>query len=79
MQTLKPSLFSWRAALTPIASGFAPLGGVILQEPQDQFHGDRTYRVVDPQGHIWGFTQKLREVSVEELEAAMPGMKVWKE
>jgi uncharacterized glyoxalase superfamily protein PhnB len=52
-------------------------GGKIIQEPQDQFHGDRNYRVVDPQGHIWAFTQKLREVSFEELEAAIPGMKVW--
>ena len=52
-------------------------GGTIIQDPQDQFHGDRTYRVVDPQG-IWAFTQKLREVTTEELEAAIPGMKVWK-
>jgi uncharacterized glyoxalase superfamily protein PhnB len=53
-------------------------GGRILQEPTDQFHGDRTYRVADPEGHIWTFSQKLREVSVSELEAAVPGMKVWK-
>lgn len=53
-------------------------GGVILQEPADQFHGDRTYRVVDPQGHIWSFSQKLREITAEELSAAIPGMKVWK-
>ena len=53
-------------------------GGKIIQEPQDQFHGDRTYRVMDPEGHIWSFSQKLREVSPGELEAAVPGMKVWK-
>jgi uncharacterized glyoxalase superfamily protein PhnB len=53
-------------------------GGKIIQEPEDQFHGDRTYRVVDPQGHIWSFEHKLREVSAEELETAVPGMKVWK-
>jgi uncharacterized glyoxalase superfamily protein PhnB len=52
-------------------------GGRIIDEPKDQFHGDRTYRVVDPQGHIWAFSQKLREVPIEELEAAIPGMKVW--
>ena len=23
-------------------------GGTIIQEPQDQFHGDRAYRVIDP-------------------------------
>ena len=54
-------------------------GGTIIQEPQDQFHGDRTYRIVDPEGHIWSFSQKLREVTAAELEAAVPGMKVWKQ
>ncbi len=53
-------------------------GGVILQEPRDQFHGDRNYRVIDPQGHVWSFSQKLREVTIGEMEAAVPGMKVWK-
>ncbi len=52
-------------------------GGIIIQEPADQFHGDRTYRVTDPQGHTWSFSQKLREVTAEEMEAAVPGMKVW--
>lgn len=54
-------------------------GGTIVQEPQDQFHGDRTYRVMDPQGHVWSFSQKLREVTASEMEAAVPGMKVWME
>ena len=53
-------------------------GGKILQEPTDQFHGDRTYRVMDPEGHVWAISQKLREVTVEEMEAAIPGMKIWK-
>jgi uncharacterized glyoxalase superfamily protein PhnB len=53
-------------------------GGKIIDNPKDQFHGDRTYRVVDPQGHIWSFSQRLREVSDEEMEAAVPKMKVWK-
>jgi uncharacterized glyoxalase superfamily protein PhnB len=53
-------------------------GGHVIQEPQDQFHGDRTSRVADPQGHIWTFSQKLREVTLEEMAAAVPGMTVWK-
>ena len=52
-------------------------GGKIVQEPADQFHGDRTYRVIDPQGHTWSFSQKLRVVSAKEMEAAVPGMSVW--
>lgn len=53
-------------------------GGRIVQEPQDQFHGDRTYRVIDPQGHVWSFSQRLRDVTAAEMEAAHPGMKVWR-
>ena len=51
--------------------------GFQAQAPADQFHGDRTYRVIDPQGHTWSFSQRLREVTAEEMEAAVPGMKVW--
>jgi uncharacterized glyoxalase superfamily protein PhnB len=51
-------------------------GAVIIQEPTDMFHGDRTYRALDPQGHTWIFGQKIRDVSNEELEAAVPGMKI---
>jgi uncharacterized glyoxalase superfamily protein PhnB len=52
-------------------------GGLIVQEPVDQFHGDRTYRVIDPQGHAWSFYRELRDVTAEEMEAALPGMKIW--
>jgi uncharacterized glyoxalase superfamily protein PhnB len=52
-------------------------GGVILDEPKDQFHGDRTYRVMDPERHIWSFSQHLRDASIEEMESAVPGMKIW--
>lgn len=43
---------------------------VILQEPTDQFYGDRTYRARDPEGHVWTFGQSVREVSREEAEKA---------
>jgi uncharacterized glyoxalase superfamily protein PhnB len=45
-------------------------GAVILQEPADQFYGDRTYRAVDPEGHIWSFAEARRSVSREEAEQA---------
>jgi len=44
-------------------------GAVIMQEPEDQFYGDRTYRASDPEGHNWTFGQHVREVSGEEMEA----------
>jgi uncharacterized glyoxalase superfamily protein PhnB len=50
-------------------------GAQILQEPADQFYGDRTYRAVDPEGHIWTFGQTVRAVSREEAEKTS-GLKI---
>lgn len=43
-------------------------GAEILQEPSDQFYGDRTYRARDPEGHVWTFGQTVKQVSREEAE-----------
>ena len=43
-------------------------GAEILQEPADQFYGDRTYRARDPEGHIWTFGQTVKAVTREEAE-----------
>ena len=45
-------------------------GAAILQEPADQFWGDRTYRARDPEGHVWTFAQSIRAVSREQAELA---------
>ncbi|MGH8219220.1 MAG: VOC family protein [Steroidobacteraceae bacterium] len=45
-------------------------GAVILQEPADQFYGDRTYRARDPEGHVWTVAQTVRQVSRGEAERA---------
>jgi uncharacterized glyoxalase superfamily protein PhnB len=50
-------------------------GARITAEPADQFYGARTYRAMDPEGHIWNFSQTVRVVSGEEMEAAS-GLKV---
>ena len=50
-------------------------GAVILQEPEDQFYGQRTYRAADPEGHMWTFAQRVRSVTREEAEAAT-GLKI---
>jgi uncharacterized glyoxalase superfamily protein PhnB len=46
-------------------------GAKILMEPEDQFYGDRSYRAVDPEGHIWTFGQTVRAVAPEEYEKTM--------
>ena len=43
-------------------------GAKIVQEPQTQFYGDRTYRCTDPEGHIWTFGQTVQKSSPEEWE-----------
>lgn len=46
-------------------------GATIDQVPEDQFYGDRTYRAVDIEGHMWTFAQHVREVTRAEAEASI--------
>jgi uncharacterized glyoxalase superfamily protein PhnB len=50
-------------------------GARIVQEPSDQFYGERTYRVIDPEGHVWNFAQPVAQVSIADQEAAT-GLKI---
>jgi uncharacterized glyoxalase superfamily protein PhnB len=50
-------------------------GARIVQEPEDQFYGDRTYRLLDPEGHMWTVSQTVRVVPESEWQAAS-GLKV---
>ena len=45
-------------------------GATIVNEPADQFFGERTYLAVDFEGHHWTFSQTIKDVSVEDMEAA---------
>jgi uncharacterized glyoxalase superfamily protein PhnB len=46
-------------------------GAQIVAEPEDQFYGDRTYRALDLEGHLWTFATRVRTVSRAEAEAAI--------
>ncbi len=46
-------------------------GATVVAPLQDQFWGDRYGVVADPFGHHWSLGQPVREVSMEELAAAM--------
>lgn len=46
-------------------------GAEIVQEPSDQFYGDRTYRARDPEGHVWTFAMHVRDVTRAEAEEAI--------
>jgi uncharacterized glyoxalase superfamily protein PhnB len=45
-------------------------GAKIVEEPKDQFYGDRRYGAEDPEGHCWFFAEHVRDVSAEEMKAA---------
>lgn len=45
-------------------------GAEIIQEPDTQFYGDRTYRARDPEGHIWTFGVTIEEIGPEKWDAA---------
>ncbi len=46
-------------------------GAVILQAPETQFYGDRTYRAADPEGHIWTFGMTVQKMTPAEWDNAM--------
>lgn len=46
-------------------------GAVVVVPLEDQFWGDRYGVVRDPFGHHWSLGQPVREVSMEEIAAAM--------
>lgn len=43
-------------------------GAEIVQEPADQFYGERTYRARDPEGHLWTFAETVRHVPSDIAE-----------
>jgi uncharacterized glyoxalase superfamily protein PhnB len=43
-------------------------GGKSVQEPADQFYGDRNSAVKDPSGNEWWIATHIEDVSPEELE-----------
>lgn len=42
-------------------------GGSTIRAPQDEFYGDRTAGVFDPQGNQWWMAQHVEDVSEEEM------------
>lgn len=50
-------------------------GAEIIQAPETQFYGDRTYRARDLEGHIWTFGQTVKAVTREEAEK-ISGLKI---
>lgn len=48
-------------------------GATVVAALEDQFWGDRYGVLADPFGHHWSLGQPVREVSMDEIQAAMSG------
>jgi len=49
-------------------------GGTLLREVKDQFYGDRSGAVRDPQGHVWHISTHVEDVSPQEIKRRMKAM-----
>jgi uncharacterized glyoxalase superfamily protein PhnB len=45
-------------------------GARIVMGLEDQFYGDRTYRAMDPEGHVWTFGQTIAAMQPEDWDKA---------
>ena len=55
-------------------NGALGAGARSLQEPTDQFYGDRNARFEDPFGNEWSVMTHVKEVSEKEMKKAMAQM-----
>lgn len=49
-------------------------GATVVRPPEDQFYGDRAAVIADPYGHQWSFHTHVRDVTPEEMAAAVAAM-----
>jgi uncharacterized glyoxalase superfamily protein PhnB len=47
-------------------------GAEIVDEPEDQFYGDRSYSAKDPEGHRWTFAKRVKDLAPEDWGATTP-------
>jgi PhnB protein len=61
------SLFVYVERVDEVFSRALQAGARSLQEPKDQFYGDRTAMFEDPFGHRWNIATHIEDVSPEEM------------
>jgi PhnB protein len=57
-----------------VAAAAESAGAPGVGPPKGEFYGDRTASVLDPFGHQWSFHTHLRDVTAEEMQAAVEAM-----
>ena len=59
-------IFVYVADVDAAVERAASAGATIILPPQDQFWGDRTARIVDPNGHVWTVASRIEETTEEQ-------------
>ena len=62
------SLYVYVPNVDALATRARSAGATIVCEPTDQFYGDRTCEMKDPEGHRWCFATHVKDVNPEELK-----------
>lgn len=67
------NFYVYCADVDRVAANARAAGGTIEREPEDQFWGDRTTMIVDPDGYLWMFAQKVGEFDPAKSPAPSQG------
>lgn len=67
-------LFVYCEDVDALAKRFIAAGGEVVRPVEDQFYGDRTGTVRDPEGFTWTLAQHIEDVSPEEMARRMSAM-----
>ena len=62
------SLYVYVPDVDATARAAKSAGATIAQEPTDQFYGDRTCEIRDPEGHSWCFATHVKDVNPEDMK-----------
>lgn len=63
------TLYCYTPDVDALAARAKAAGATVARELEDQFWGDRTCLLVDPDGHAWMWATHLRDVELPEMGA----------
>ena len=64
---LPMSFYVYCANVDRLAANAKAAGATVEQDPVDQFWGDRTTTLADPDGYVWMFAQKVGEFDPSKM------------
>jgi PhnB protein len=65
------TLFAYVENVDEVTARAAAAGATVVQQPRNEFWGDRCAILLDTQGHTWMLGTHIRDVSMEEMKQAM--------